>query len=94
MSVRAFDVGFVYPGIDQPNDTASEDEQIADLQLLDEILFDRAETSAFQENIDKALGNDCPDIHQEFAGNPGMGERNDIVFNSDFSEYACVLRRE
>ena len=40
MTVGSFDKSLIDAGIDQPNDSAGKDEEISDLQLFYEALFD------------------------------------------------------
>ena len=77
MTIGPFDVGFLHPGIDQPNDTTAEDEKIADLKLLDESFLDRTEPAPAQEDADEPFRNNRADIDQKLARDPRMGERDD-----------------
>src|SRR4051812_26365877 len=91
MSVGALDVGRLHTGIDKPHNPSTEHEEIAELQLLDEILLHGTKSPSLQENIDEALGNDRPDVDQELACDSRMSQGNDAVIHADFPEQTRVL---
>ena len=91
VAIRALDVRFLHAGIDQPNDATAEHEEIADLQLFDEIFLDRSEPAPAEEHVDKTLGDNRADVDQKFPGHPWMRERDHAVINRDLPEEACVL---
>jgi hypothetical protein len=55
VTVCSLNAGFLHSSIDQPDNTTTEDEKIADLKLLNESFLDRTETAAAEQNADKSL---------------------------------------
>src|SRR4051812_6358398 len=94
MPVGALDVRFLHAGINQPDDPAAENKQIADAQLLDEIFFNGSEAAMAQEDVNETFGMDGPDVDEKLAGEFRISQRDETVLDPDLAEYGGVLFRQ
>ena len=91
VSVRALDIRFLHTGVDETQDASAENKQIADLQLLDEVVFDRTEPTPAQQHINETVGCNRADVDQELARDARMHERDNAVTHLNFSEEPGIL---
>src|SRR5207248_7565316 len=95
LTVGSFNKRLLHPGIDQSQDPPAEHEEVADLQAFDETFLNRAKPAPLQHDIDESLGNNRPDVDQEFARYAFVCQSNDsIVADGDFPKDATILLRQ
>jgi len=74
LTIRALDVRFLHSRVDQSHDSAAEHKQIANLELLDEILLDRTKAAAAQHHVNEAIRVDGPNVGKELSNDSRMGQ--------------------